>query len=213
MAEPAEHAAGAEGIADALIDAVFQRDMVVMAIRLEAADLDHHHDKVGVFDSFAPVGGGPYFGRHLVIADHSADERLHSPKLGFGRAHQRKFAVGQRRRREDIADKGFTEHHRTRADHCNLLGHVTSPLKGGGGSLPKARRFCSDFSGEGVQTTFAGPNRALPAFPTRGGIIASAPPVSRRGGGGGIRGRLAGRASLRGAGRAGCARRGWRLRN
>ena len=51
-------AAGADGVADALVDAVFQRDADVVGEGLEPADADAADDVARAFERFAAVGGG-----------------------------------------------------------------------------------------------------------------------------------------------------------
>ena len=50
-------AAGAEGVADALVDAIFQGDVDVGLEGLEAALADHADDVIGPGESRAAVGG------------------------------------------------------------------------------------------------------------------------------------------------------------
>ena len=61
-----EDAAGADGVADALVDAVFERDRDVGGEGLEPADADAAHDVAGAGDGVAAVGGGGDLGRQLV---------------------------------------------------------------------------------------------------------------------------------------------------
>jgi hypothetical protein len=123
MPQPAEDPARAERVADALIDAVLQRGVVVIAERFEPADLDHHHDEIRVGDGLAAVGRRPDFGGELVVLDHPPDKRFHPPKLGFRRRHQREFRIPQRRRREDVADERLAEDDAAGSDHGDFLGH------------------------------------------------------------------------------------------
>jgi hypothetical protein len=116
-----EDTARTERIADTLIDAVFERDLVVRAVGVEAADLDHDDHKVGVFDRLAPVGGRPDGRGQVVILDHAGRERLHAPQLLLGRTHQGELRVRERGCRQNIAEQCLTKHDTARADHRNLL--------------------------------------------------------------------------------------------
>ena len=54
-----EHAAGADRVADALIDAVLQRDANVVGEGLEAADARAIDDVAGALERTASVAGSP----------------------------------------------------------------------------------------------------------------------------------------------------------
>ena len=58
-----ENAAGADRVADALVDAVFERDADIVGIGFEPADAHAAHDVAGALDGPAPVGRGGDPGR------------------------------------------------------------------------------------------------------------------------------------------------------
>src|SRR6187551_2710912 len=52
-----EYASGADGIADALVDAVFQRDANIVGVCSEPADANAAYDVAGAFDRLPAIGG------------------------------------------------------------------------------------------------------------------------------------------------------------
>ena len=122
-AQAAEDAAGTERIADALIDAVFERNAVVLLKGVDAADLHHDDDKIGVADGLAAVERGPGAGAESVVGDHTAGERFHAAQLGFAAAHQGELARGELRRGQNVAEQGLTEDNAARTDQRNLVAH------------------------------------------------------------------------------------------
>ena len=123
MPQPPKDAAWAERIADALINAVFQGDVIVDAKRVMPADLDHDDDKVGVLNGLSAVGRGGDFRGKLIVPNHPPDKRLHPMKLGFGRAHQGKFTVRQCWGGKDVVNQRLAKDDASSADHGNFSRH------------------------------------------------------------------------------------------
>ena len=87
MSLAAEDAAGAEGVPDALIHAVFQWNFVIDTVSVKATDLNHHDDKVGIFDRFFAIGRRPGFRGEIVIGNHPVCEGFHPAQLRLRRRH------------------------------------------------------------------------------------------------------------------------------
>ena len=69
-----ENAAGADRVADALVDAVFQRDLDVVPVGFEAADARAVDDVARAFERLPAVGRGGEPGRQPVGRDHPLED-------------------------------------------------------------------------------------------------------------------------------------------
>ena len=121
----AEDAARPQRVADALVDAVLERDLVVLPELVDAAHLDHDDHVVRPPQRLAPVGGGDDRRVHAVVLDHALDERVHLVQPRARQRHQPILAAGQRRRRQQVRHQRLAEDQASRADHCDL-GHGRS---------------------------------------------------------------------------------------
>jgi hypothetical protein len=68
-AQGAEDPAGPQGIADALVDAVLERDLDIVADDLDVADQDHDDDIIGASQRLTAVCGRLYLGGEAALAD------------------------------------------------------------------------------------------------------------------------------------------------
>jgi len=109
-----------ERVADALVHAVLERDLVVVAERLDAADLDHADHVVGVADGVLAARGGADARVDAVLGNHASGEGLHPPQLGFRRAHEGIRRALQRRCGEHIVEQRPGEYNAPCADHGDL---------------------------------------------------------------------------------------------
>jgi len=129
--QASEEAAGAEGIGDALVDAVFERDFVIDAERIYSSDLNHDDDEVCIFYSFLLFDCGRNFSRDVVVPEHLFGEALHSPEPGLVEVHEGKVGVGQGRCGHDITDECLAKNNTSCSNHRYLFAHfLVSSLLG-----------------------------------------------------------------------------------
>ena len=123
-AEAAENTAGAERVADALVDAECERDFVVDFEGVEATDLNHDDDVIGAVEGFAAVERGGDFCGELIFFDDAVEEAFHGVELGFGAVHEAEFGAFERVGGEDVHGKRFAEDETACANHCDFR-HIT----------------------------------------------------------------------------------------
>ena len=118
-------AAGADGVADALVDAVLQRDADVVGEGLEAADADAVHHVAGAGQRLAAVGGGGDLRRQAVHLDDAADDLGDHVEVVGVDVGQRDLDAGEFRHLEDVGDELLGEADAAGADDGDLeRGHV-----------------------------------------------------------------------------------------
>ena len=135
-----ENAAGADRVADALVDAVFQRDADVVGVRLEAADAHAADDVVRAFQRLPAVGGRGDRGRQAVGLDHrgraSAGSSTRLCSLMSVSANSASCSSGTR---DDVGDQPLGEADAAGADDGDLqLVHATSRQHSRQASAPGA---------------------------------------------------------------------------
>lgn len=119
-------ASGAEGVTDALVDAVFEGDVDIRGEGFETALADHAEDVVGIGDGLAAVGGGVDDGGELVcvdialaqLGDHLEIVRI---EIGEGEGGVAEFGHG-----EDVTHQATGESDGACADHCDFDCHLGS---------------------------------------------------------------------------------------
>ena len=129
-AEKAEDTAGAERIANGLVEAIAAGDLDVEAVGVEAADLEGDDHVGGAVEGAAAVGGGFDTCREAVVGDELAS--------GGGRAlqpvgidvHEGECAVAQLGKAEQVADQAKREDVAAGTDDRDL-GHCVSLLESG----------------------------------------------------------------------------------
>ncbi|MCG3768763.1 MAG: hypothetical protein JW394_0883 [Nitrospira sp.] len=72
-AQTAEYTPWPQSIAHALIDAIAARDLDIVFVGLDPADLEGHDHVVGVLQRLTAVGGNLHLRRQLVCRDHALD--------------------------------------------------------------------------------------------------------------------------------------------
>ncbi len=115
-----EDAARPDGVGDALIDAVFQWNLVVHAEGFDAADLDHVDHVVGPVQRRPAVQCRRDPGGQTVLLDDLLDEGLHLGQLGLGAVHQADFAALKGLGGQDIHHQGLAEDEASGPDHRDL---------------------------------------------------------------------------------------------
>ncbi len=101
--------AGAERVANALIDPVLERDLVIHLEGVHTAHLDQADDIVRVLDRLSAIEGGPDLRPEPILLHHALRERLHTTELRLGSTHQRVLRVLQRGRRQHVVQQRLGE--------------------------------------------------------------------------------------------------------
>ena len=90
-----QDAAGADRVADALVDAVFQRDADVVGVRLEPADADAADDVARALERLPAIGGRGDCRRQTVGLDHAVEDLLDHREVVLADVGQRELGVAQ----------------------------------------------------------------------------------------------------------------------
>ena len=120
-------AAGADGVADALVDAVLERDVDVGLEGLQTALADHADDVVAVGDGAAAVEGGFDAGRQLVGVDVALAELGDHVEVAAGDVGEGEDGVLQLGDGEKVAHQAAGEADGTGSDHGDFNGHREAP--------------------------------------------------------------------------------------
>ena len=120
----AEDPTRSERIADALIDAVSIRHLIVGAESLDTPDLERRDDVVGPHKSLGQVGGDPDRGFQPVVGDHAVDIALDLRGPLFRRRHQHEFRSPDAGNGENVENERLAEHDASCADDHNLGCHA-----------------------------------------------------------------------------------------
>lgn len=104
-----ENAAGADRIADALIDAVFQRNADIFGVSLQTADADAADDVARAFQRLAAIRRRRHARRQLVCFDDPVEDRLDHRQIVLTHIRQRKFNVAEFRHAEDVGEQLFVK--------------------------------------------------------------------------------------------------------
>ena len=104
-----EDAARADRVADALVDAVFERDADVIGIGLEAADADAADDVVRALERLAAIGGRGDGGGQPVGLDHAVEHLPDHRKAVLADVGQCELGVAQLRDRHDVGEQASGE--------------------------------------------------------------------------------------------------------
>ena len=102
MSQRAKNAAGPQGIGDALIHPILQRDLIILPELFDTARLKHYDDIVGAFERFTPVGRGDHRRVNVVVTDHPFHKRMHLVQTRPGQCHQPILAAFERGGRQEI---------------------------------------------------------------------------------------------------------------
>ncbi len=131
-AQRLEETARTDGVADALVDAVFERDVVVVAHALETADLDAVHDVVGALQHLGAVRRGDDLPLRLLaqLCHQLGDELTHGAQAREIDVHQRDDAPLVARNPQHVVDQTRGET-RAGAQH----GELDRALHGAGQAL------------------------------------------------------------------------------
>ena len=116
-------AAGAERIADALVDAVFERDVDVGLKGLQPTLADRADDVVGVGNGLAAVGGRRHCRRQIVGGDVAPAQLRDHVQVVLGNVHQGEGGVRQFRHGQNVVHQPAREADRTGADHGDFDRH------------------------------------------------------------------------------------------
>ncbi len=120
--------AGADGIAHALVDAIFQRDIDIQLESFQAALADHANHIIAILDSLPPVGGADNLSRQAVGLDVALAElgnhiQVHRVDIHEGEGRIGEFGDGQ-----DIMHQAAREANRASANHGNFQWHAIAPF-------------------------------------------------------------------------------------
>ena len=91
-------------IADALVDAVLERDVDIIVKALHAADLKGGNYKISVAQRLSPIRGDIAAGRQAIRLDDALDEPIDLRRSGRARRHEGEFSVLQSLRLQDVQD-------------------------------------------------------------------------------------------------------------
>ena len=100
-----EDAAGADRVADALVDAVFERDLDVVPVGLQPADPRAVDDVAGAIQRRAAVGGGGNPGRQAAGFDHPLEDLADHRQVVLADVGQRELNVTEFRDAENVSDE------------------------------------------------------------------------------------------------------------
>ena len=120
VALPVQDAAGADRVADALVDAVLQWDANVVGIGLEAADAHATDDVAGALERFAPLGRGGDFRRQPVGGNDTVEDPPHHDEVVLADIGKRELDVAKFGHRHDVGDESFGKSDAARADDRDL---------------------------------------------------------------------------------------------
>ncbi len=105
-AQRLEEAAGAQRVTDALVDAVFERDVVVVRDARRAADLDTVDDIVGVLEGIEPVHRRERLpGAPTLLRDEQLDQLFHRAQAREVDIDQEDGAAGMAGNAQEIVDE------------------------------------------------------------------------------------------------------------
>ncbi len=105
----AEDTPGAQGVTDTLIDAIFQRDLIVVLEPFDPCHLEGGDHVIGVPDRFSGVGCLPDLCRQVIGLNDSLGKRLYLRGACGAGGHQGEFGVLQAIRRQDVQHKSLTK--------------------------------------------------------------------------------------------------------
>ncbi len=122
-------AAGAEGIAHALVHTVLERYLDVELERLQPADARAVDDIVGACQRLAPVQGGAESGGQAVGSDVLVQKLPHHVQVALVDVVEREVGVSELGHLQDVAHELPGEPHAARADERHLHGHMVAPCQ------------------------------------------------------------------------------------
>ena len=125
-------APGADGVADALVDAVLERYVDVQREGLQPADPGAVDDVVRVGERLAPVGGRRHGGRQLVVANVLLAELGDKVQVPLGDVGEGEVGVLELWHRQDVAEELPGETDAARADERDLHGVPPTHSRGVG---------------------------------------------------------------------------------
>ena len=96
-------AASAEGIADALVDPIPERDVNISLKGLEATDSYHGEDVFGSLNGLAPIGSCDYPGRQPGRLDIAPTQLVHHIEIALVDVGERELDVSELGDAEDVA--------------------------------------------------------------------------------------------------------------
>ena len=102
-------AACANGIAHALVNAIFEWNVDVGGIGFKPADAHAVHDVFGTIEGLAAVGGGGDFGGQIVGVDNALDDLPRHVEVLFADVGQGDFNIGKFRHFQNVADQFLGE--------------------------------------------------------------------------------------------------------
>ncbi|MDG0792698.1 hypothetical protein OMP38_18810 [Cohnella ginsengisoli] len=124
-----EYAAGAERVADALLDAVLERDLDVVAVRLETADASEADDVVGVLDRFALAGRRHDLNvRQAVRLEHALAQLGHHLERLRIDVHQPEFGIAEFGHRHQVHDQPAGKVNASGPDHCDFQHFISTSV-------------------------------------------------------------------------------------
>ncbi|MCY1299151.1 hypothetical protein D9M70_486680 [compost metagenome] len=115
-----EDAAGADRIADALVDAIFQRNADVIGIGFQTADANAADDVARTFQRLQPIGRRRHLRRQAVDLDDSVEDRLDHLQIAGTEVGQRHFDITQFRHGENVGKELLGEADAAGADDGDL---------------------------------------------------------------------------------------------
>ena len=121
-------APGADGVADALIDAVLQRDLDVEFEGFQPPLPDGADHIVGVPQRLTPVRGRRQGGGEVIRGDVALAQLRHHVQVVPVYVHQGDVRVLKLRHRQDVLQQAAGESYRSRPNHRYLYRHVENLL-------------------------------------------------------------------------------------
>ncbi len=121
------HAAGTDGVADALVHTIFEGYIDVVLVRFQPADASAVDDVVGSLKCLAAIRGGGDPGRQAVGLDILAAEFCHHVEVLRIDVVKREVSVPQFGNAQDVTKKSAGESEAASTDECDFDRHNESP--------------------------------------------------------------------------------------